>query len=351
MPPIARRAATVVAVVTVCLFAVPTAAFAHGIGGTSETVTGFIWLGVEHMLLGWDHLLFVGGVALIAGTRRRAAQMISLFALGHSITLFTATVARWHVNPTLVDVVVALSLVFVGAVGAIGKPVGWRWFGAVVFGFGLIHGVGLATRLQDLGLPSDGVIPRVLAFNLGVELGQLAALLIMVAAAMAVTRFLPGKLEPRLSLAALAAVGLVAAGVLSVTAVTEKAPAAEAVSSTCQVRERTDAYPAGGGHPAKDFFEPGEEPPAKSFGHVVGDGYVIVHYAPTLAADQLAQLRAFVTDPASGRVVGGPAAGQAQPVRAVHAYQSELVCSSFDMDGLRKFTKDWFADPRSKSAG
>ncbi|WP_433375783.1 HupE/UreJ family protein [Actinoplanes sp. CA-142083] len=350
MPPIARRAAVVAAAVTACLLAAPDAAHAHGIGGTSETWYGFIWLGVKHMLLGWDHLLFVGGVALIAADRRRAAQMISLFALGHSITLFTATVAGWHVNPVLVDVVVALSLVFVGVIGVLGRPVRWRWFGAAVFGFGLIHGVGLATRLQDLGLPSDGVIPRVLAFNLGVEIGQLTALLVMVLLVAAVVRYLPGKLQPRVALAALAVVGVAAAGLLTVTAITEPAPAAEAVGQNCQVQKRTDTYPAGGGHPAKDFFEPAEQPPAKSFGHVVGDGYVIVHYAPNLPAEQLDQLRAFVTDPASGRVVGGPAAGQTQPVKAVHAFQTQLACTSFDLAALRQFAADWFADPRSKPA-
>jgi hydrogenase/urease accessory protein HupE len=76
MPPIARRTVIVAAAATAALLAVPGAAFAHGVGGTSETVAGFIWLGVKHMLLSWDHLLFVGGVALIAGTRRRAAQLV-----------------------------------------------------------------------------------------------------------------------------------------------------------------------------------------------------------------------------------------------------------------------------------
>src|SRR5215213_564504 len=175
MSGIGRRGVLVTAPAAALLVAAPSAAFAHGVGGTSETAYGFIWLGVQHMLLGWDHLLFVGGVALLAGTWRRAAKLISVFAIGHSITLFTATVAGWHVNPVLVDIAVALSLVFVGVVGLIGRPTDWTWFTAVVLAFGLVHGLGLATRLQALGLPPDGTISRVLAFNLGVEIGQVVA--------------------------------------------------------------------------------------------------------------------------------------------------------------------------------
>lgn len=179
MPVRVRHGAVLAAVVVSVLLATPGAAFAHGVGGSSETVYGFVWLGTKHMLTGWDHLLFVGGVLLLAGTIRRAVKLISLFALGHSVTLFTATVADWHVNPTVVDVVVALSLVFLGVLGLLRQPRNWTWFAAAVLGFGLIHGLGLATRLQQVGLPDDGMIPRVLAFNVGVEIGQLAAVVLM----------------------------------------------------------------------------------------------------------------------------------------------------------------------------
>ncbi|SCL19702.1 Protein of unknown function [Micromonospora rhizosphaerae] len=98
---------------------------------------------------------------------------------------------------------------------------------------------------------------------------------------------------------------------------------------------------------AKDFFEPGEAVPATSFGHVIGDGYVIVNYRPDLTAEQVAQVRAFVTDYVSGRVVGGPAPGQSEAVKAVHAYRT-VACDTVDIDAVRQFTRDWFADPRSK---
>ncbi|MEV0326223.1 HupE/UreJ family protein [Micromonospora echinospora] len=348
-----RRVAAVGAVLAVTVLALPGTAWAHGVGGSSETVGGFVWLGTKHMLVGWDHLLFVGGILLLAGEVRRAARLISLFALGHSVTLFTATVADWHVNPVLVDIVVALSLVFVGVVGLRGRPNNWSWFAAAVLAFGLVHGLGLSTRLQDVGLPSDGLIPRVLAFNLGVEIGQLIAVAFMFMIGDVLRHYLPRLKDVRLSHGALVAAGAIAATVLAVTAGPDalrplQASAADTATSTsCEVRNRTETFPAGGGHPVKDFFEPGEPVPATSFGHVIGDGYVIVTYRPDLPAEQVAQVRAFVTDPTAGRVVGGVAPGQTEAVKAVNAYRT-AACDTVDIDAVRQFTRNWFADPRSK---
>ncbi|MCO1598221.1 HupE/UreJ family protein [Micromonospora sp. RHAY321] len=332
------------------MLALPGAAWAHGVGGSSETIGGFVWLGTKHMLAGWDHLLFVGGILLLAGEIRRAAKLISLFALGHSVTLFTATVADWHVNPVPVDIVVALSLVFLGLVGLRGRPKSWTWFGGVVLAFGLVHGLGLATRLQDVGLPSDGLIPRVLAFNLGVEIGQLIAVVAMFMIGDVLRHYIPRLRDVRLSHGVLVAAGVVAAAVLAVTSGGEALRPMQAGAQeqgSCEVRNRTETFPFGSSHPMKDFFEPGETVPATSFGHVIGDGFVIVNYRPDLPTDQLAQLRAFVTDPTAGRVVGGPAPGQTEAVKAVHAYGT-AACDTVDVDAVRQFTRDWFADPRSK---
>ncbi|MEO3779488.1 HupE/UreJ family protein [Micromonospora sp. B11E3] len=335
-----------------CLVVAPGVAWAHGVGGSSDTVGGFVWLGTKHMLAGWDHLLFVGGILLLAREVRRAAKLISLFALGHSVTLFTATIADWHVNPVLVDIVVALSLVFVGVVGLLARPKNWTWFAAAVLGFGLVHGLGLSTRLQELGLPSDGLIPRVLAFNIGVEIGQLVAVVGMFMLGDVLRHYVPRLRDARLSHGVLVAAGLVAAAVLVITAGGDVLRPVQAQAETtggCEVRNRTEAFPAGGSHPLKDFFEPGETVPETSFGHVIGDGFVIVQYAPGLPADQVAQLREFVTDPASGRVVGGPALNQSETVKAVNAYRT-VTCDILDVDALRQFTRDWFDDPRSKPA-
>ncbi|MGN9803060.1 HupE/UreJ family protein [Micromonospora sp. L32] len=260
-----------------------------------------------------------------------------------------ATVADWHVNPVLVDIVVALSLVFVGVVGLRGRPKNWTGFAAAVFAFGLVHGLGPATRLQDVGLPSDGLIPRVLAVNLGVEIGQLIAAMAMLMIGDVPRHYLPA-CGMSGSHGALIAAGVVAAAVLAITSGPDALRPVQAAAdpgSSCEVRNRTETFPAGGGHPVKDFFEPGEVVRATSFGHVIGDGYVIVTYRPDLPAEQLAQVRAFVTDSTAGRVVGGAAPDQAEAVKAVHAYRT-IACDAVDVDAVRGFTREWFADPRSK---
>jgi len=96
---------------------------AHGIGedAAGRSTIEYIPLGMEHMLLGWDHLVFIAGVLLLATGLKEAAKLISLFVLGHSITLIAATLAGWQLDATAVDVVIALSLVYVGVQGMAGK--------------------------------------------------------------------------------------------------------------------------------------------------------------------------------------------------------------------------------------
>ncbi|RKR92921.1 hydrogenase/urease accessory protein HupE [Micromonospora pisi] len=350
LPVLVRRCVVVGAVFAALVGGVAQPASAHGIGGGGETVADFVWLGFTHMLFGWDHLLFVGGVVLLAGQVKRAAKLISLFALGHSTTLIIATLAEWRINAVLVDVVIALSVVFVGVVGFIGRPQRWRWFAVVVLGFGLIHGLGLSTRLQDLGLPSDGLIPRVLAFNVGVELGQLLAVVAMFMIGDVLRGYITWAKAPRFTNVGLVAAGLVTASILVVGAVVggeDDTPAPTAALGSCQVRERTETYQGYGGHPKKDFYEPDEDAPVADFGHVLGDGYVVVHYQPTMPADQLTQLREFVTGAEGSRVVGGADAQQTETLKAVNAYQT-VVCQDFDVPALIEFKKAWFADPRSR---
>jgi hypothetical protein len=93
---------------------------------------------------------------LLAGELHRAAKLISIFVVGHSITLIVGTLAAWQVNPAVVDIVIAASVVFVGVVGWIGRSQRWGWFSAAIFAFGLVHGLGLSTRLQ-----ADRRAPRV----------------------------------------------------------------------------------------------------------------------------------------------------------------------------------------------
>ena len=104
---------------------VPAAGFAHALfadHNPNRPVLEYVWIGFWHMVGGWDHLLFILGVVLIAGAIKPAAKLISLFVLGHSLTLIVATVAGWQVDATVVDVVIALSLVYVGVQGLMGRP-------------------------------------------------------------------------------------------------------------------------------------------------------------------------------------------------------------------------------------
>ncbi|GAA3016796.1 HupE/UreJ family protein [Streptosporangium longisporum] len=350
MWPRRRRLAAAMLLGVAGVIATPGTAWAHGIKGSAVDLDAweFIPLGIEHMLLGWDHLLFIAGVVLLAGEMRRAAQMISVFVAGHSTTLIIATAVGWHVSAAAVDVVIALSLVFVGIVGIVGwfgHRDRWRLFGFAVLGFGLIHGLGLSARLQDLGLPEDGLLARVILFNIGIEIGQLLGIAVLLVIGRLIARFVRSPKAPRVAYAGLVVVGLVAAVALSVIAATEEDPIT--AIGQCTVGPRTQPFPREGGHPAKDFFEPAEASPRDDFGHVLGDGYVIVQYQPTLAPTVLDQLRKYVTSPEGTRVVGGPAPDQKQPIRAINAFEM-LTCPAFDLAALRQFTNTWYADPRSQ---
>ncbi len=332
----------------------PGVALAHGIGGSAAdlSVWGFVPLGIEHMLLGWDHLLFIGGVVLLAGELGRAAKLITVFVLGHSTTLILATLAEWQVNALAVDVVIALSVAFVGVVGLIGRPQRWLWFGLAVLAFGLVHGLGLSTRLQALGLPEDGMLARVIAFNVGIEVGQLSAIVVMVLLGKLFARVITWSHAERATHGGFVAIGVVAALVLTmltVTGVTGEGRA-EAIGS-CSVSTRATTYAAeGGGHPDKPFYGPGETYPEADFGHVLGDGYVLVHYPTTLPDDQVRELKKLVTGPDGAGMLAGATPDQDEPLKAVNA-QNQLECEEFDLPALRRFTQNWHAELKGTTAG
>lgn len=346
MPARVRRCAVVAGLMVVMLAALPSSAWAHGIGSIEGlSVLGFVPLGIEHMLLGWDHLLFIAGVVLLAGELGRAAKLISVFVAGHSTTLIIATMAGWQLDATLVDVVIAISVAFVGVVGFVGRPKQWTWFALAVLGFGLVHGLGLSTRLQALGLPENGLLIKVIAFNVGIEIGQLLAITVILLASRVLRKLITWPLASRVAHGGLIAAGLVAAVVLSIVTITGSGEAGAVGSCTASDTRRT--VNGRGGHPAKDFFEPTETLPEDDFGHVVGDGYVVVRYPATLPTDQLTELRDYVTGQDGTRVVAGAVPGQTETLKATHAYQT-ITCAEFDLPALRTFTKNWFADPRSR---
>src|SRR5690606_24673785 len=120
-------------------------------------------LGAKHMVTGYDHLLFLVGVIFFLHRLRDVALYVTMFSLGHSVTLLSGVLGQIHVSPHLVDAVIGLSVVY----KALDNLGGFRTlFGAApnpklaVLGFGLVHGFGLATKLQDIQLSADGLVPN-----------------------------------------------------------------------------------------------------------------------------------------------------------------------------------------------
>jgi hypothetical protein len=147
---------------------------------------------------------------------------------------------------------------------------------------------------------------------------------------------------------ALIAAGVIAAAVLAVSAISTDPETTPAAATSCEVRQRTEKFPAGGGgHPAKDFFGPDETAPMDDFGHVLGDGQIIVLYAPTLSGDEVSRLRSYVAGPSGRGVLGGAVADQTEPVKVVTRNKT-LACSSFDLPAVQKFANDWLNDPNNR---
>jgi hypothetical protein len=169
----------------------PHAAWAHGVpqDQIDALIRGgnlaYMWSGAIHMLTGYDHLLFLFGVVFFLTRAGDVVKFVTAFTLGHSITLLFATLAGIRANYYLIDAVIALSVIYKGFDNTDGfrkkLSIAPPNLLLMVFLFGLIHGFGLSTRLQQLPLPQDGLVLRILSFNVGVELGQVAALLVMVA--------------------------------------------------------------------------------------------------------------------------------------------------------------------------
>ena len=165
-------------------------AWAHGMSeADQQAMLGggylqYLWLGATHMLTGYDHLLFVFGIVFFLTTFTDVVKYITAFTVGHSITLISATLMGITANYYLIDAVIALSVCYIGFENTGGFR---KYFEKTpnlllaVFLFGFIHGFGLSTRLQQLPLGEDGLIWRILSFNLGIELGQVSALCLMVA--------------------------------------------------------------------------------------------------------------------------------------------------------------------------
>lgn len=176
------------AIIALILWLLAMAAHAHGVseadkgflqGSTGVQLLPYMYLGAKHMVTGYDHLLFLCGVIFFLYRMKEVGLYVTLFAVGHSTTLLLGVLNGWHVNPYLVDAIIGLSIVYrafdnlAGFQTVLGVQPHKK---AAVLVFGFVHGLGLATKLQDFALPADGLVPNMLAFNIGVELGQLLAL-------------------------------------------------------------------------------------------------------------------------------------------------------------------------------
>jgi hypothetical protein len=148
------------------------------VGATGPGTASFVRLGVEHILTGWDHLLFLVVLLLRGGGWLSLTKIITAFTVAHSITLALAVLDVVHLPDRLVEAVIALSIAAVAAENLVESPVVVRrWI--VSFCFGLVHGFGFSAALRELGLPAHGLVLALFGFNAGVELGQ--ALVVAVA--------------------------------------------------------------------------------------------------------------------------------------------------------------------------
>ena len=141
----------------------------------------YIWVGAKHMLTGYDHLLFLTGVIFYLNNFKDILKFITVFTIGHSITLISATYLGIRADEHLIDAVIALSVLYKGFENLGGfekvfksKSPDLLW---MVFIFGLIHGFGLSTRLQSFQMGVEQFLAKIICFNVGVELGQILALI------------------------------------------------------------------------------------------------------------------------------------------------------------------------------
>jgi hypothetical protein len=153
------------------------ASYVNSIKGVA--VAPFIYLGAKHMVTGYDHLAFLVGVIFFLYKLKDIVLYVSLFTLGHSVTLLAGVLGNIHANSYLVDAIIGFSVVY----KAFDNMDGFKRFlgfaphtKIAVLVFGLFHGFGLATKLQELDLAKNGLVTNIVSFNVGVEIGQMLAL-------------------------------------------------------------------------------------------------------------------------------------------------------------------------------
>jgi hypothetical protein len=183
-----KSAVFIVAAIVIFGLLFPTPAAAHNVSkrdasfvqsNQGAAIVPFLYLGAKHMVTGYDHLAFLVGVIFFLYKLKDVVTYVSLFTIGHSVTLLAGVLGGVHANPYLIDAIIGLSVVY----KAFDNMDGFKRFlgfepntKLAVLIFGLFHGFGLATKLQELDLSKNGLVTNILSFNVGVEIGQVLAL-------------------------------------------------------------------------------------------------------------------------------------------------------------------------------
>src|SRR6266852_1758521 len=183
-----RATISLFALILICGLLFPIAAYAHNVSkrdasfvqsNQGAAIAPFLYLGAKHMFTGYDHLAFLVGVIFFLYRLKDVIQYVSLFTLGHSITLLAGVLGGIHANSYVVDAIIGFSVVYKAFDNIDGFK---RFLGfepntkLAVLIFGLFHGFGLATKLQEFTLAKSGLVTNIVSFNVGVEIGQVLAL-------------------------------------------------------------------------------------------------------------------------------------------------------------------------------
>lgn len=190
--PISLRAlVTIGAMLLVLLLVQAAPALAHDISESDRAAVAqiegpapfaFLYLGAKHMVTGIDHILFLIGVIFFLYRLRDVVIYVSMFTIGHSLTLLGGVLMNTGANAYIVDAIIGFSVVYkafenLGGFKKLGIAINTK---LAVLGFGLFHGLGLATKVRDLGLSDDGLLVNLISFNVGVEVGQVVVLAVVV---------------------------------------------------------------------------------------------------------------------------------------------------------------------------
>ncbi len=180
--------------ILICAFGFSATLFAHGVDDNTKqfllanqgvSIIPYMYIGAKHMVTGYDHLLFLVGVIFFLYRSKDIMVYVTLFTIGHSLTLMFGVLYDIAMNPYLIDAIIGFSIIYKGFdnLGGFKRVLGFQPnTKAAVMIFGLFHGFGLATKIQEFEIPKEGLFENLIAFNVGVELGQFSALILVLIA-------------------------------------------------------------------------------------------------------------------------------------------------------------------------